>query len=103
MKVVCDVERFGTDLRRPKRRWGKADCRMPSPGRFELLEPHRRRKEENAKLPQQGTRDLTVMGQKVDPPRPKLQQRGSSAVTMPDSNASGGTLLAKEQQGTLRE
>merc|ERR1712232_1364857 len=40
VKVVIDVEKFGSRSTRPKKKWGS--CRLAS-GRYELLEPEKRR------------------------------------------------------------
>lgn len=106
MAVVVDVEKFGSRLDRPKKKWNT--CRLKS-GRFELLEPARRRREEKFPKLRKDAQYLAVQGSgiKLRKPRKGECPRGPDAEEDPQYSATallaaaaeevGGELLASEE------
>merc|ERR1719242_999503 len=68
MKVVIDIEKFGSRVERPKKKWGS--CKVAS-GRYELLEPARRRKEEKFRRIKKDAAHLVVQGAALKLRRPR--------------------------------
>merc|ERR1719416_333898 len=67
--VVVDVEKFGTRVDRPKKKWNT--CKQRHTGRFELLEPARRRREEKCPKIRKEVQQLGIQGTAVPLRRPK--------------------------------
>lgn len=95
MTVVLDVEKFGSRLDRPKRKWGS--CRVKS-GRFQLLEAARRRREEKFPKVRKDAQYLAVQGTSLKLRKPKKGEcpRGQNAEDDPRYSASA--LLAATEQ-----
>jgi hypothetical protein len=68
VRVVVDVEKFGSRPDRPKRKWGS--CPLKS-GRYELLEPTRRRRQEKCSRLRKDAAQLAIRGAALKPRRPK--------------------------------
>merc|ERR1719401_1374038 len=98
VRVVIDVEKFGSRLDRPKRKWGS--CKVAS-GRYELLEPARRRREEKFRKIRKDAASLAVHGSAMKMRKPKKGECPRGPDAEEDSRFSAIALLA--QAATLEE
>eukprot|EP00929_Paragymnodinium_shiwhaense_P014333 TRINITY_DN122234_c0_g1_i1.p1 TRINITY_DN122234_c0_g1~~TRINITY_DN122234_c0_g1_i1.p1 ORF type:complete len:1061 (-),score=242.85 TRINITY_DN122234_c0_g1_i1:504-3686(-) len=91
-KVVVDVEKFGQQLQRPRRRWSTY---RPPTGRYELLEAARREKEERFYKMRRDCGPIFVRGAHMKLQKPK---RGEEVVEeASDPRYDAAAMLAREQ------
>jgi len=105
-KVVVDIEKFGIQLERPRRKWDKMQHR--NAGRFVLLEPARRRREERfGKLRTAkgaGSAQLEIRGSSNSLRRPKkgkcLASEGTSDPRVTDAAELAASLTNAESEAS---